>query len=381
MENREEKYVSFSRLSRWLRCPRSYQKHYLEGREDTPGAPALFGKAVHRVLELEAQAGQLVRLDALLSRWVEVAAEQGITAPEDHQAAEQLFRRFARRQHTWPAELLGVEVEFAYRLNGHTIKGVIDRVERTPDGLLVTDYKTSWKVYTADEAKSSLQAAVYLLAAEELWPGEPVTVQFWFLRHDIILRHAKSPEDVELARRWVRTLVWALERAESYPPKLNPYCQYCSYRNDCPAYQQAHELPPHLKEPSNVAEALEIRNDLANRIKILEGRKKKLDSDLKKTALAAGGELATEQGAVKLQVTRRKKWSPQKVREIFERYTGSSDALEQLLEVNRRALEEYLAGMKNRMDAIRWRMFQAEIEAAAEVEETTRLKILPPRVV
>ena len=67
-------------------------------------------------------------------------------------------------------EVVDTEVPFTTTWRGLTINGVIDRVDRTPDGLVIKDYKTSSSKSKGakDETGSTkidVQLPIYLYAA------------------------------------------------------------------------------------------------------------------------------------------------------------------------------------------------------------------------
>ena len=68
------------------------------------------------------------------------------------------------------AELAQTEARFAGEWQGFEVVGRVDRIDRTPEGLVFVDYKS-----TASAPKPDLQLSVYReAAAPALFPGEPV---------------------------------------------------------------------------------------------------------------------------------------------------------------------------------------------------------------
>lgn len=83
-------------------------------------------------------------------------------------------------------EVLGVEVPFTAEWQGFPVRGIIDRVDRTPEGLVLIDYKTSATPPKGgkDEdgrAKLDIQLPIYMqAAAPALHPGESVADAFYY---------------------------------------------------------------------------------------------------------------------------------------------------------------------------------------------------------
>lgn len=96
-----------------------------------------------------------------------------------HAGIEKMVRSYFEGKHYWPEEwtYLGSEIPFELPWFGeHTRGGSMDLVLEGPDGgILVDDQKTAGRKW--DQGKSSPrkkgQAAWYLWAAMDLWPGRP----------------------------------------------------------------------------------------------------------------------------------------------------------------------------------------------------------------
>jgi CRISPR/Cas system-associated exonuclease Cas4 (RecB family) len=75
------------------------------------------------------------------------------------------------------ATIAATEQEFQIGLHGLRVRGRIDRVDRTDQGMTAVDYKTSSRkpdpVKDRDGRKLDLQIAVYLAALRQLYPQMP----------------------------------------------------------------------------------------------------------------------------------------------------------------------------------------------------------------
>ena len=116
--------------------------------------------------------------------------------------------------------ILKTEHTFNATWQGFSVKGRIDRIDETPDGLVVTDYKTSSYVSTPD-----VQLLIYEQAAREAYPEKEATARYYSLKGADVLP-SKTPED----------LTEHLERAKealatgTFPPVASQKnCAYCSF--------------------------------------------------------------------------------------------------------------------------------------------------------
>ncbi|HKG34893.1 MAG TPA: PD-(D/E)XK nuclease family protein [Solirubrobacterales bacterium] len=164
--------------------------------------PLLLGGLMHKVLErlyTERPGGDPIPREGSLDRWVARAGE--LTSEEaggfDFSTERSIDRALLRRAEALLAALLRreatssptalptpetVEAGFGYEdekpaldLGGFSLHGRIDRIDLSPRGAVVRDYKlgaaTPYKKFD-DEAK--LQLALYMAAVRELWGVEPV---------------------------------------------------------------------------------------------------------------------------------------------------------------------------------------------------------------
>lgn len=148
-------------------------------------------------------------------------------------------------------EPVGLELKLQVSLGEVTVRGVIDRLERTPDGdLVVSDYKTGRVPGDRYVEKSLAGVQMYALMCERLFGTAPARVQLLYLKQPTAIVATPSAQQLTgVARRttaiW-NTIATACERNEF---RTNPgrLCDFCAYRPVCPA---------HGGEPARAAELL-----------------------------------------------------------------------------------------------------------------------------
>lgn len=137
-------------------------------------------------------------------------------------------------------EILMTEKDFEGTWYGLKVKGIIDRVDRTPEGLAIVDYKTSSTAPKGakdanGKAKLDIQLPLYLqVAAKELFPGEPVTNAYYYsLTKGKILKKVEIDETVlaEFAENVKRRLQQGFYPVD--PDHKRDACQYCNYDLVC----------------------------------------------------------------------------------------------------------------------------------------------------
>ena len=235
---------SVSELGDLARCGfRWWSRSVLNLSEPEEGEqpPALVGRLYHKALEIAARqaAGDpdLRRgvLDDLKGAFEEAEDElemesraRGWAAWRDVYLA-QLRRAVKSEGFALPgAEVVGTEVSFSGEWRGFDVVGRVDRVDRTPEGLVFVDYKS-----TASAPKPDLQLSVYReAAAPELFPGEPVDDAYYYSLRRAERVKIKEP-DQETLGDLAEEMRDSLEEGRLPPDVLQRVCAFCEFDLVC----------------------------------------------------------------------------------------------------------------------------------------------------
>ena len=238
-------------LANLFRIPSDERKGYFE-----------FGSAIHGAFEKFTIARREARAAGLPDpgfETLEAGLERGWepTAFADSQAAAHyagragpVLRRFFERELRSPAEALVFEQPFLLELDpgndGAPIrfKGVIDRIDRHPDGSIeVIDYKTG-RARTQRDVDEDEQLSAYALALRsgavtDPLSGEPLPspsrLTLYFAESDLALSTTRTDQQLDAFRD---RLVAIAMRIRSGDFAANPEyrrCGRCDYRGICPS--------------------------------------------------------------------------------------------------------------------------------------------------
>src|SRR5215207_7974466 len=238
----EDRRFSVSELGDLAHCGfRWWSKSVLGLREPEEGEPpTLIGSLYHRTLEIAARdaegsadvrQGILENLEAALEeaeRELEMVRVRGWVHWREVYLA-QLERAVRAEDFALPgAEVAQTEARFAGEWQGFEVVGRVDRVDRTPEGLVFIDYKSA-----ASASKPDLQLSVYReAAAPALFPGEPVQDAYYYSlrRAERIKAKEPSAEALESMAEGMKT---NLEEGRLPPDVLQRVCSFCEFDLVC----------------------------------------------------------------------------------------------------------------------------------------------------
>ncbi|MXZ53843.1 MAG: PD-(D/E)XK nuclease family protein [Acidimicrobiaceae bacterium] len=244
--------LSPSGAATFEQCPRRWRFRYVDRLPDPPGVDALIGTFAHRVLEHLMQQHPIRRTKDDARRiaralWPEMSGGQDYLDLEldDEQAKEFRWRAWRAIEGLWHLEdptgvdVRATEQQVSVTLDGVPFRGVVDRVESEPDGLVISDYK-SGRAPTARYAPSRLQQVLlYASAIAEETGEQPVRAQLLYLGQKIVAT-AVTPVELEGAVEQLKSTWGAIGdacRVDEFSARPGPLCGYCPYVERCPEGQ------------------------------------------------------------------------------------------------------------------------------------------------
>jgi DNA helicase II / ATP-dependent DNA helicase PcrA len=236
--------LSFSQLEDYFGCPERYRLRHVVRVPTPPHHALVYGSALHQAVaafHLHRARGAEMSEDELLAVFAANWSPEGFLSRQHEEARYAAGQAALRRFRA--AELAGGEVPsaierpFSFSLGRDQLRGRIDRLDATPEGTLITDYKSSdvRDQRKADQkARESLQLQVYALAHEAEAGELPKEVRLHFLDSGVVGRAV--PDRTRLARTAARIERAAHEiRQARFAATPSPVgCGYCPYRTICP---------------------------------------------------------------------------------------------------------------------------------------------------
>lgn len=244
--------LSVSSANTFNQCPRKWLLEKIGRQPDPSGVDALRGNLVHTILEYlyerpEDQRG-LDDIRALAAEhWDEFTtrpdwAELQLTDPEDVKAFKWSVIEAAdglmEMEDPSTINPIARERRIECELDGVPFVGIVDRVDQTPAGRAVIDYKSGkWKPpkFQGDVVRQILLYAAATIVEDGVWPYEGRAM---YVKVRRTLRVTVTPATVgnavdEFADTWER--IQEAKDTEWFPPDPAPLCGWCPHVAGCEA--------------------------------------------------------------------------------------------------------------------------------------------------
>jgi RecB family exonuclease len=254
--------TSYSRIGRYDNCPLQYVLETVLGLDPASTYQMKFGSLIHKIFELVDE-GTLTTDKAVNDYYrTEFMKEHHFTSYPNRQFAKTYFTAGAKMLKLWWAternkgKVVAIEYSFNdLEVDGHTIRGRIDRITTNSNGLVLTDYKTSKSAVSYDEARESLQLAIYYRAAQVFDDlkehGAPAHMELVYPGierrdrddgHAFCDRRIQRPQEAEEALVALKGYL-ADAAAERFAPSPQADCRWCRMKVLCPRWPEGKEVP------------------------------------------------------------------------------------------------------------------------------------------
>ena len=237
--------VSHKQVDDYQTCPLKYEFIHILHIPLRQHHAVVYGNAVHKAVEFYLRrraAGNYTSLDDFLRAFDDAWRNEGFLTREHEEqrkrAGVAALTRFYHEEEASGQKPTDVEREFGFDLGLDRVRGRFDRVDDTPDGLVIVDYKSSdvTDQKKADQrAKDSLQLKIYALAQREMTGRLPVRLELRFLETGLVGRHRPTDDDLQKAREAVAEAARGIRRRQFEPTPEYQACRFCPYNQICPS--------------------------------------------------------------------------------------------------------------------------------------------------
>ena len=220
--------------------------------------------ALQRLFDLPAEQRTPDRLfDLFRTAWVELRDEEfpGLFTERDEERAwgveslEVLANYFGIEDPS-SFDPLDRELDMLEDLEGITIRGILDRMDETPDGIVITDYKTGKAPPERYALPAFFALKIYALLVRHRTGATPTTLRLMYLTGPTVYEIPVTDAQLDAMERQLRALWGAIDRAittEHFPARPSRLCDWCSYQDICPAFAGSDEARLDLEPSTRIA--------------------------------------------------------------------------------------------------------------------------------
>jgi putative RecB family exonuclease len=257
--------LSPSRAGDFVSCPLLFRYRTIDRLPEGSSPDAVRGTLVHSVLERifdlpAAERTPAAAHELLGPAWSDLLADSGQARDvRDELPDEPAWLDSARDSiDSWftiedPTRLEPLERETyveALLPSGLTLRGVVDRLDRAPDGALrVVDYKSGRSPGVGHEARALFQLRLYALAIWRTRGVVPKRLQLVYLADRAVVAYDPDEDDLLATERKLDAIWAAIQESTAtgvFEPKRGKQCDWCPHHDLCPLFGGT--VPP-MPEP------------------------------------------------------------------------------------------------------------------------------------
>lgn len=330
--------TSYSALSTFKQCPQRYKFKIIDKLKEPKSKEQVFGTWIHECLRLMFTHDPLFpTLDGVLNYFRDEFPEEGWQASERDlylRQGEEMLKKFYAKNAPWNFVVVDMESRFEVTLEDtknaslHILAGIMDRIDKLPDGSFeIIDYKTQKRMPSQEKVDNDLQLSIYAMGLKKRWPhlkAENIKLSLQFLKHEEKLSTQRTQADFEKTEEGIINIINDIEsrsrRDAAFEPIVSPLCDFCGYRPLCPAWRHLYKnVTKEEIDGAKVPEVIKEYFALKSEKQKTEARLKELSSLL--TRYLASEEIDrvfSEDGIISKRILDKYTYNFEKIRSILE---------------------------------------------------------------
>ena len=148
-----------------------------------------------------------------------------------------ILKQFYEQEKDKKDNPLYIEKPFKFAIDDILVKGRMDRVDKTKEGIEIADYKTSTakdEKTAKSEASSNLQLKIYALAYKNIYGELPKQVHLIFLGSNLTGTKKITEKDLEKAKEIIKQAHEGIKKADFTAKPQFGACKLCPFKKFCP---------------------------------------------------------------------------------------------------------------------------------------------------
>lgn len=242
--------LSYSSIESYKQCGLKYKFKEIDKVKEPKSKEAVFGTIVHSALKFVHTSALLPpTLEQTLDFFARSWNPDVFDSPDEERAAftqgVAMLQRYYADNNVAAATPIALESRFQFEVgladDRHVVSGIIDRIDKTPDGYEIIDYKTGRTLPSQEAVDRNAQLTIYLKAFLERYPAEAnnlhkVTVSLYFLKHGVKLSSSRTMDDLAAMERDILDVTGHIA-AGAFDPTVSSLCDWCGYQRLCPMWK------------------------------------------------------------------------------------------------------------------------------------------------
>ena len=245
--------LSPSRASDFKLCPQLFKFRAIDGIEVPPTPQQARGTTAHlalqRLFDDPAEQRTPQRLfDLFRSSWMDLKDDEFVGLFDDVESERawgisslEVLSKYFEVENPAAFEPLDRELDMLEQLGSLRIRGILDRIDETDDGLVITDYKTGKAPPERYALPAFFALKIYALLIRRRMGRTPTAVRLLYLNGPTVYELAVDDDQLDAMQRQLGALWTAIDRAiatDHFPPRPGRVCGWCAYQDMCPAFSE-----------------------------------------------------------------------------------------------------------------------------------------------
>ena len=237
--------LSYVQVEDYLVCPLKYKFRHLLRIPVLPHHTLVFGRVLHAAVHADLcarQKGRPLTEEELIRRYEELWTNEGFLSREHEELrkkeGERALRRFHAREAASGRTPAFLEKNFKWQAGRVRFVGRFDRIDLTPEGAVIIDYKASEAASEKEADRltaASLQMDIYALSYLRTEGVPPAETRLDFLGSGIDGRAAKGEREFARAEERIRTAEEGIRAGATEAKPEWESCRTCEFKAICPS--------------------------------------------------------------------------------------------------------------------------------------------------
>lgn len=254
------KIYSHSKLSTFEQCKLKYKFKYIDKivPEIAKSIEAHLGSCVHLTLEWlykQVQQNKIPSIDEMIVHYAEtwqkeyspeiVIVQKNLTERDYLEKGMKFLLDYYNKNKPFDDNTLELEKKIFIDFDDEDEIKIIGYIDRLVHNLKtghfeIHDYKTANSQPPSNHGEKDRQLALYAIAIKESFGFDKEVKLIWhFLAHNRKIISKRTNEQLKQLKQETLNLIKEIENTHEFPPTKSALCQWCEFRDICPAWGNA----------------------------------------------------------------------------------------------------------------------------------------------